>query len=59
MKTYFNYKGDKYEVIDFGERSDSYMKEFLCLNKIYVNANSETNRYTRIDLVNCTDFRQE
>ena len=59
MKTYCTYKGEKHEVICFGERLDSYMKEYLCMNKFYVDTKDPYKRYTRVDLVECTDFRQE
>lgn len=58
MDTYCTYKDEQYKVIDFGELSDKYMRKHLCLNKIYVNTTDRFGRYTRIDLVECSNFTQ-
>ena len=58
MNTYCTYKGERYKVIGFGQHDDEYMKKYLVLNKIYVDTKDEYGRYTRIDLVACTEFTQ-
>ena len=58
MNTYCEYEGEKYKVIDFGEYTDDYMKKFLCKYKRYVNTTDQYGRFTRIDLVNCSNFTQ-
>jgi len=57
-ETFCTYKGRNHKVVGFGERSDENMKEFLCLNKFYVETVDPYGRFTRVDLVSCSDFRQ-
>lgn len=59
MRTVCTFKGEKHVVLGFHEHTDEYMKEFLVLNKHSVNTNDPTGRFVRVDLVHCTDFRQE
>jgi len=58
-ETFCIYKGESHKVVGFGEKSNDYMKEFLLLNKCYVDTIDPYGRFTRVDLVSCSDFRQE
>jgi hypothetical protein len=59
MRTVCIFKGEKHVVLGFHEHTDAYMKKFLVLNKHSVDTKDPTGRHVRVDLVHCTDFRQE